>query len=205
MIQTQLALSNFFFPLSLLLLLLSSCGSGTSSSAPRLTEAEKAGYLAKGKEVAAASFDAMSSRLMQAMAEGGVAHAVSYCNTAAMPLVDSLSAAYGAQIRRTSRKIRNPADSPTQAEQLALNHYDALAAGKSDLKPSVVQLEDGKVAFYAPIIVKPACLACHGQLGTTLQESTYATIQSLYPKDAAIGYAVGDLRGVWSITFDSKK
>lgn len=186
---------------------LTSCGESGSASKHHspLTSDEEAQYLAQGKEIASAAFDAMSSQLMQAMATGGVPHAVTYCNTAAMPLADSLSAQFGAHIRRTSLKIRNPQDSPSPAERQALSQYAARAAGHTALAPSVVLLEDGQVAFYAPIMVKAACLACHGQLGTTLQPTDYAVIQSLYPQDAAIGYADGDWRGLWSITFERKQ
>jgi hypothetical protein len=169
-----------------------------------LTMEEEAYYLKTGQQIAQSTFVAMSSRLQAAMAEGGVARAAAYCNTAALPIADSMSAIYGAQIRRTSLKIRNPEDRPTKAEQVALERYAALDASNVEMKPSVALLDDKTIGFYAPIRVNGACLACHGELGSTMQEKDYTHLKRLYPSDQAIGYVDGDWRGLWSITIERK-
>lgn len=171
------------------------------AAAPALTEAEKTQYREKGQEIALATFGALSSQLKAALQEGGVAHAVQYCNTVAYPLVDSLSAVHDAEIRRTTLKVRNPADAPTEAERTVLEAYHAQAAAGEELKPVVQAVDEQTIAFYAPIKMQGLCLSCHGKLGETLQPADYAVIKSLYPEDEAIGYSDGDLRGMWSISF----
>lgn len=198
-------ISNLFLAVWVLIL-----GFGCNRAEPQppsitpLTAEEEARYLEVGQQIAQATFAAMSSRLQAALAEGGVARAAAYCNTAALPIADSMSAVYGAQIRRTSLKIRNPEDRPTQAEQVALDRYAALDTSNAELKPSVTLLDDQTIGFYAPIRVNGACLACHGELGSTMQESNYIHLKRLYPSDQAIGYADGDWRGLWSITIKRK-
>lgn len=162
---------------------------------------DTAQYKKQGMDIALTTFGVLSGQLKQAMQAGGVAHAATYCNTAAYPLVDSMSAVYGAQVRRVSQKLRNPADAPNEREAAMLAAYHERKAAGGKLGPEVRQLENGEVAFYAPILTQELCLKCHGDLGGALAESDYETIKTLYPEDEAIGYAAGDLRGMWSITF----
>jgi len=160
-------------------------------------------YLKKGKAIAGATFTALSGELQRAMKEGGVSKAVSYCNLAAMPLVDSLSKVHDAQIKRTSLKVRNPVDTPTPEERVVLEAYHKKAEAGEALQPMTKPLQSGAIAFYAPIKVNAFCLQCHGKPGETLKEEDYAYIKKHYPKDEAIGYADGELRGMWSITFNA--
>ena len=161
-------------------------------------------YLEQGLAIASASFTALSGRLMAAMKKGGVPEAVQYCNIAGLPLIDSLSEVHQVTIRRTALKIRQPKDAPTPAEKKVLDQYQTQFAAGEVLKPFVKTISSGETAFYAPILVSEACLKCHGKLGETLKEEDYQLIRELYPDDQAIGYAAGDLRGIWSITFATK-
>jgi hypothetical protein len=166
---------------------------------------QTATYLEKGKMIAKATFTALSGQLKTAMAEGGVPNAVEYCNLVAYPLVDSLSQVHQATIRRTSTKVRNPKDKPTRIEQDVLEQYAKSKEQGEKLQPKVLQLADGDVAFFAPIMIDAPCLNCHGDVGEVVTEENYALIQSFYPEDQAVGYKMGDLRGMWSITFETDK
>lgn len=182
------------------------CESGpkeeTAESAPeQLTEAERSEYLNKGRQIAQATFAELSGQLSQAMAEGGVPSALKYCNVVAYPLVDSLSMVHDAVIRRTSMKVRNPKDAPTEAEKVMLQTYHEQAAAAEELKPHVKQLKEGRIAFYAPIKIQPLCLNCHGKVGEDIKPEHYELVKQLYPEDEATGYELGELRGMWSITF----
>lgn len=68
-------------------------------------------------------------------------------------------------------------------------------------KPSVTVNMEGKTAFYAPIITNSLCLNCHGRVDEIGVEN-YSIIKALYPEDKAVDFGVGDLRGIWSITFN---
>jgi hypothetical protein len=48
-------------------------------------------------------------------------------------------------------------------------------------------------------------LNCHGVIGKNIDSTVYKTIKDFYPNDAATGYKLGDLRGMWSIKFNTEK
>lgn len=187
---------------STFLLLLGACT--TTQKTVELSEKEQKDYLQKGQMVAQQSFAALSSRLMAAIEQGGIPHAVKYCNVAALPLIDSLSNVHQANIRRTSLKVRNRQDIAQGWEKEVLEAYQGLLAEGKKPAPVVKKLDQKRVAFAAPIFMAQPCLKCHGKLGETLNEQHYATIKQLYPQDQAIGYVDGDWRGMWSITFFTK-
>ena len=192
----------WFFAGSTFLLLLSACT--TTQTPAALSEKEQKDYLQKGQMLAQQSFAALSGRLMSAIEAGGVPHAIEYCHTAALPLVDSLSKIYKAKIRRTSLKVRNPKDTPQDWEKAILQSFQQeLAAGKRPT-PVVKALNKKQIAFATPIYMAQPCLKCHGKLGETLTEQHYTAIKKLYPTDQAIGYVDGEWRGMWSITFFRK-
>jgi hypothetical protein len=168
-----------------------------------LSESDLAKYNAQGKEIAAASFKTLSGQLKAALEEGGVPNAVGYCNISAKPIIDSLSKQYGAKIRRTTLKLRNPTNAPTPEESGALKRYEASLGlnPHAYLTPLVKDRKEYGVDYYAPIIIKEACLKCHGIPGETLSEEHHTFIKGLYPNDKAFGYKEGDLRGIWSINF----
>ena len=191
-----------FVPILLIVLGLafSSCQStGETSSTPEAASAPDSVYLAKGQQIAASTFQSLSGQLQQAMKAGGVQEAVSVCQLAANPIVDSLSQVHQAEIRRTALRVRNPKNAANDAEQAILQDYQSALEEKTAPKPKLVDLGNGQVAFYAPIIAADLCLKCHGIVGETIQEQDYAHIQALYPEDQAIGFQAGDLRGIWSI------
>lgn len=168
-------------------------------TANNLSETEQAAYLEKGKKIAGATFTVLSSQLQAAMQEGGVPHAIEYCQLNAYRLVDSLSAVHGATIRRTTLKARNPTDQPSELERSVLEAYAQQDAEGETLTPMVQALEDQHVLFFAPIRTNVFCLQCHGTPGETIKAEDYAQISKHYPEDEAIGYQAGDLRGMWSI------
>lgn len=64
---------------------------------------------------------------------------------------------------------------------------------------------DGSTSFIAPIVLgNPLCLQCHGTPGEDIDPETLASIQKFYPNDKATGFKLGDLRGLWRITFPAK-
>lgn len=158
-------------------------------------------YLLEGKTIVENTFKALSGQLKQALAEGGIPNALSFCNVNAIPLTDSLSNKYNVIIKRTSDKPRNSLNFPTENEQKIIDDYLADAENR---KPVLVKNEEGQVMFYAPILTKELCLNCHGKAGETLLTENHEIIKTLYPNDQAIGYDVGEFRGIWSIMFKEK-
>lgn len=168
-----------------------------------LTDSEKQQYISKGKEIAMATFNTLSGELKEKITEGGIASAIDYCNVAAMPLTDSLSHAYNVEIRRVSDKLRNPLNKPDSIDSKVLAEYNSLLSSGEKLKPVLTDMDD-QIRFSAPILVKPACLNCHGEPGKYIANSDLELIRERYPNDQAIDYEISDLRGIWSITFSKE-
>lgn len=195
--------SQFYFPL-LFLLLFSACGQPPEQSTAAAQEELSAVlpdsvYLARGQAMAAATFATLSRNLQGAMQSGGVNEAVNYCKLAAYPLVDSLSEVHDARIRRTAERVRNPENAARPHEKEVLAAYQqTLAAGQTPT-PRIIHLDEKTVGYYAPIMTMELCLKCHGTVGAEVAATDYELIQQLYPEDEAVGFAAGDLRGIWSI------
>lgn len=186
------------------LLVLQACGNSTGTDiGSDLSADERLRAIERGEDIAQAAFAALSGRLQQAMAAGGPAHAVDYCWTAAGPIADSMGVVHAAHVKRTSDRLRSPANAPDPHEQGRLDAI--LKQLETGIRPSELEAEvhllGDSIAFYKPILIaSPLCLSCHGVAGAGLDSSAYAVIQERYPDDRAIGYSdVGQFRGVWSV------
>ena len=166
-----------------------------------LSEKEKQEYANKGNEIAQASFKALSEKLTEQMKMGGPAKAIPFCNVEAIPLTQQLSEKFNVTIKRTSDKLRNQQNKPSERELEIINNYHKLISEKKEIAPIVEVDSNNKKHYYAPITVKANCLACHGKVDEFVSIKTDSIIRSLYPNDKAIGYNEGDLRGIWSIEF----
>ncbi|PKP13267.1 MAG: hypothetical protein CVU08_06270 [Bacteroidetes bacterium HGW-Bacteroidetes-3] len=166
-----------------------------------MTDKEKQEYTDIGNEISQASFKALSEKLTAQMKMGGTAQAIPFCNIEAMPLTQEMSEKYRVNIKRTSNKLRNQKNKPTERELEIINNYHKLISEKKGINPIVEINNNNNRHFYAPIVVKANCLVCHGKVGEFVTVKTDSIIKSLYPNDKAIGYNEGDLRGIWSIEF----
>lgn len=167
-----------------------------------LTPKEEEAYLVKGKEISTESFKALSGKLKEQLQKGGVVHAVPFCNSEALPITKELSEKYNVSIKRTSNKIRNKKNNSTTRELEVVEKFITLKENNKELAPIVEVGKNDKVHFYAPIIMKSNCLVCHGTVGQELSVKNDSIIKLLYPNDKATNYKEGDVRGIWSITFD---
>jgi hypothetical protein len=158
-----------------------------------------------GNSIAQITQTTLGKNLKKAMLEGGAPFAIDFCNVNAMPLTDSLSKVYGAEIKRVSLKARNPKDIPNATERELLEAYAYQQQDSVPLQTNVQELEDNRYLFTKPIIIDNGlCLTCHGTVGNTLSQETSDFIKSKYPEDQATGYNIGDLRGMWSIVISKK-
>lgn len=188
--------SNFLYSLlgiSLVLIMIS-CNNS-------LTSKEKENYLSMGKEISKESFKTLSGKLKGQIQKGGIAHAIPFCNSEALPITKELSKKYKVNIKRTSNKIRNSKNTPSDRELKITEKYINLKNNNKELIP-IAEKVDNKVHFYAPIVIKNNCLVCHGTVGKELTVKNDSIIKKLYPNDKATNYKEGEVRGIWSITFN---
>jgi hypothetical protein len=160
-----------------------------------------------GEAAVAAVGKQLVTALNAALATGGPAAAVAFCQTQALPLTTSPRPDHPRvlAVKRTSLRLRNPANAPDAAERLALDHVEKLIAAGQPPPPVLVQrIETSGPAtpewrVYRPIVIKAECLVCHGDSATQPPELRTA-LQTRYPADAATGYAADQWRGLFRVT-----
>ena len=161
--------------------------------------------LAEGNRISALAQNALSEQLKQAISEGDVLEAVKFCNVVAYPILDTLATGLDAEIKRASLRLRNPRDAPTDTERKILEQYQSQLNSSEELLPVVEVLDEQQILYAKPIVMNnPLCLNCHGAVGTQVSDETHTLLNSLYPEDDATGHQLGNLRGIWSITFSQE-
>lgn len=179
----------------------------TSPGAPVETAAAGAGgaaqreaQVARARAAADALTGELSRRLMAELREGGAPKAVAVCAQVA-PEIAAAHSREGLSVRRVSLKTRNPANGPDGWERTRLEQLEARHRA-GDLPAEVVDEDvvDGRsvLRYMRPIRVMSPCLACHG-VRESLNAEVAGALAGRYPRDAATGYAAGDLRGAVSV------
>lgn len=170
-----------------------------------LTEKELEAYRAKGLLISKSTGKELSTTLTNKMKSGGLVEAVEFCNVAALPITQKMSDTHGVSIKRTSLKIRNPLNKPSENEILILKEFQSKLDSGVLVEPVVKLNENDIPNYYAPIFVEMKCLVCHGTLNQELSQAADSIIKINYPNDLATSFKEGDLRGIWSISFSKSK
>ena len=178
--------------LATIVLVLTGCSPSSSQDAGALTLASKltetqARQKARAIEAQTHLLRALQKELQQAISDP--AEAISVCKKRGDSLARSIGQEMGVRIGRTSTKIRNLNNVPPLWAK-------ALVDEKHEHE-MVVALPDNGLGFLSPIMTKSICINCHGE-ENQIEADVFAEILSAYPDDAAIGFAVGEVRGyVW--------
>lgn len=104
------------------------------------------------------------------------------------------------ELRRTSQRVRNPANSPDAADLAALEVIqDQLQRGDDVAKVLVQRVSlPGKTPewrVYRPLVTLKQCIDCHGA-EATLAPGVADTLKVFYPADKAVDYKTGAWRGL---------
>lgn len=147
------------------------------------------------------------SQLQQAIAANGHSGAIDFCQVNALPILKSLETKQAVTLRRVSSRSRNPLNSPDKAEIPLLDAYAYNAENNISSDPSIQKLQQGEVFLYTkPIVITNAmCLSCHGDPKKDIAPETTTKLKQRYPQDAATGYALEDLIGMWSLRLPKKE
>lgn len=147
-------------------------------------------------------FQALSSTLMAQIKANGTAAAVTFCNAKALPITDSVAQQHGIKVQRLASRYRNVANAANTEEKSMLASWEkALTAGQP-AKAQWQERESHMVWYGAIVLNQPACLKCHGNAAEgEIDAATLASIQSRYPNDQAQNFKLGELRGMWKISY----
>jgi len=138
----------------------------------------------------------LKAALGAAMAKGDLVAALDVCTDEAPHIAADVTEQSGITVGRTSEKLRNPANRPSDWQLAVLREWQADKASGIDIsgREYFTALPDGGFRYMSPIFVKPPCLTCHGE---SLSAELQTALDARYPTDQAIGYRVGDLRGAF--------
>jgi hypothetical protein len=179
---------RYFFSFAVVAGLISSCVVGRGGN-----EIDHATWTERGKTTLAPFKEKLMGALKQSLEEGPVA-AIDVCQFVA-PEIAQETGSLGVRVGRTSHKLRNERNAPSEWIQPLLDGY-LRTPGK--MEPKIVQFEDGGVGYVEPIYVKRICLPCHG---SALSPSVASRIAEHYPRDEAQGFEEGDFRGLFWVEF----
>lgn len=132
-------------------------------------------------------------RALRGALEDGPEAAIDVCRHEAPRL--SADVGEGLRIGRTSHRLRNPRNAP---EPWMLPLLEAFRSGALPPgAPHSVDLGARGIATVVPITMQPLCTTCHGD---AVDPALRARILERYPEDDAVGFAVGEFRGMfWAV------
>lgn len=145
------------------------------------------------------------SEVTSSIAKDGPEKAVEVCHLKALPLTGEIIAGLPriTAVKRTSLKLRNPANAPDEYESRALDRFRRKL--EDGAPPSVlvqrIDHPNGKPEWrvYRPVVVLQQCVSCHGPVENQ-SPALRTTLQQRYPQDAAVGYKLHDWRGLVRVT-----
>ncbi len=141
----------------------------------------------------------LKQALQAAIKEGGLTNGIGVCNTVA-PEIAANNSDGEWTITRTSLKVRNPDNAPTDWQKLQLLAMDRQPV-KNGKPVEVWQVSEASgqppFRYMSAIPTQKLCLGCHGK---SIDPQVKAKLTELYPEDKATGYSEGDLRGAFVVT-----
>lgn len=148
---------------------------------------------ARGAALLAPFKAGLQEALRSGLAKGPV-EAIGACRVEAPGIAEGLSRD-GIRLGRSSDRLRNPAN---VAPEWVRPILDAYLGEAEDRAARTVAVSEGRAGYVEPILLQPLCLTCHG---ASLAPDVAARINALYPEDRAVGFEVGDLRGVFWVEY----
>lgn len=140
--------------------------------------------------------NSLKGELLAAMKDGGATAAIHSCATSAPEIAAQFSNEV-ITIRRVSDKNRNPQNNANAHEIEIMTNFGTENAPL--FFEEMTNTEAGQTYhFYQPIRTGKLCLNCHGSK-EIIKPEIYELITETYPGDLAVGYAEGDLRGMFVV------
>lgn len=145
----------------------------------------------------------LGAELQREMKANGPVSAITVCREAAPALASEASRRTGWKVSRVSLKTRNPAlGLPDAWEQKVLADFVKRSEKEkaADMEfAEIVEEPQGRFYRYMKAIpTQGACLRCHGG-EDAIPPDVKAALKAEYPHDRAVGYALGQIRGGFSI------
>lgn len=181
-----------FRPPLLLLVLLCSFSAHANNTSDFETQANQA-----IKEFA----ETLKSALMLSMQTDGPVKTIGVCKDIAPRVAEQVSDKYQLEVGRTALKIRNPENRADEWERQVLREFEKrMEKGETIQKLSFserVETSKGpQWRMMKAIGTDLVCVTCHGE---KIPEAIKTELKKLYPEDEATGFAVGSVRGAFTV------
>lgn len=181
-------------PFWLLGFLIAACGPSQSPDADA-TEAPADSSLRTEVVREVESLNAMRSRLAQTITSDENVDQATFARVC-RPVgkrAQEMARTHGWTVRQIAARYRNPAN---RLEEGDAEVFERFARAPERLRLWTRDERNGTAGwhYYRRIVVEPSCLACHGA-----REERPAFVRDNYPEDAAYGFEVGDLRGLYAV------
>ena len=150
--------------------------------------------LTRSREVTAEFASRMQAALQQGLADVGPVGAIGVCKDIAPEIAEVLSRESGATVSRTSLRVRNPKNAPSDWQEAVLRRFETADESREHFERNA----DGGARYMKAIPTGGLCLNCHG---TVLAPEIAARLKEAYPEDKATGYYLGDVRGAFSVVW----
>lgn len=166
--------------------------------------AQEAAEVDPARAVANELVQKLGAALKHSISESGPDGAITVCKDLAPALAAEASRRSGWQVRRVSRKVRNPLLGTADAwEQAKLQGFDRAVsggqpAGELEIAEFVTEPDGRYFRYLKALPVQPLCLSCHGS-EQTISPAVQQRLAAEYPHDRATGYRTGEVRGAVSI------
>ncbi len=147
----------------------------------------------------------MRKKLTLAIQQNGLAGSLNVCAKEAPAVIADLEKQFGVTIKRTALRLSNPANAPDAAEKQLLEKLDGMVKRGEPLPQDAALFSDsvsGKIRtlrFAKPVMMQANCVGCHGPT-EKIPADVKQALAAGYPKDKAVGFKEGELRGIISIT-----
>lgn len=152
--------------------------------------------IAKGASSSSALLQKLGGEVKKNMEASGAVKTLEFCSMNALPMTDQVSKESGTKIQRLSLKNRNPLNAVVGEEKELLEKWEKMVKSGESLPPHTLkQLSETRSVYYKPILINnEACLKCHGDIAP--ESALGKALKTTYPEDKAVGYKMGDLRGM---------
>lgn len=144
----------------------------------------------------------LKAEVAAGMKAGGPVTTIEICSAKAPVIAQEVSTASGWDVGRTSLKLRNPANAPDDWELKVLQQFEARkAAGEPvatlEYAETIHSGDTQQYRYMKAIPTEEVCLNCHA---AEIKPEVEAKLSQIYPADEARGFAVGDIRGAFTLS-----
>lgn len=145
---------------------------------------------------------AIELNLISLIKQKGLDSAALYCSAQKYAITDTLSLAFGADIKRLDARILQQKSDPVAP------FFDAYLYNAENNLAFEANAQNLKNEYWlytkAIVLDKPVCASCHGEAGKDLSQEAFTKFDTKYPGRKLWGNKKGALLGMWAITMQQK-